>query len=296
MTTNTDKLGRKRGKDFFNKLKLKYRLVILDDDTFEEKASLRLSPLNVFISVGSLVLFLITSTIYIIAFTPLREYIPGYSDVNLKRNVYKLTLKADSLERQVQLKDQYLTNIKNVIQGKIYPDVSKNPKDTTNKYSGISGKPSENDLAFRQEIEEQEKKYSLAVTEGTKKKSTVGSFFFFVPIKGIVTSSYNQKEGHFGVDVAAQSNEAVKAVMDGTVIFSQWTVKTGYTIQIQHSNNLVSIYKHNAALLKKEGERVLAGEPIAIVGNSGELTTGPHLHFELWYNGTPLNPQEYINF
>jgi murein DD-endopeptidase MepM/ murein hydrolase activator NlpD len=293
MEENTRKQKRK---ELVSKLKLKYRLVILNDETFEEKASLKLSPLNVFIVVGSLALFLITSTIYIIAFTPLREYIPGYADVGMRRNLLNLTLKADSLEKESQLKETYILNIKNVINGNINADKSANPKDTTNKYVNISSKPSEQDLAFREEIEDQEKSYSLKVNENSNNRNDISSFFFFVPIKGMVTASFNERENHYGVDVAAQKDEAVKVVLDGTVIFSQWSAKTGHTLQIQHSNNLISVYKHNSALLKKEGDRVSAGDPVAIVGNSGELTSGPHLHFELWYNGAPVNPQDYINF
>jgi murein DD-endopeptidase MepM/ murein hydrolase activator NlpD len=131
---------------------------------------------------------------------------------------------------------------------------------------------------------------------GFVKKPTIGSVLFFVPLKGVITNEFNISQGHFGVDIVSRQNEAIKAVLDGTVILSNWTIETGFTIAIQHQENIISVYKHNSALLKKVGEFVKAGDPIAIVGQTGELTSGPHLHFELWYDGNPVNPKEYITF
>ncbi len=143
---------------------------------------------------------------------------------------------------------------------------------------------------------ESQDKYSLAFSESKIGKGSISSFFFFTPVKGIVTASFNSAEEHYGVDIAAKENEPIKAALDGTVLFSGWTSETGNTIQIQHSNNLVSAYKHCSVLMKKAGQYVKAGEVIAVIGNSGEQTSGPHLHFELWYNGTPIDPQEHIVF
>jgi len=155
------------------------------------------------------------------------------------------------------------------------------------------------DSLLRIQIENQGK-YSLYKIENneadSKKRYSLGNLLFFTPLKGVITSEFNPAERHFGVDVVSKQNEAIKSVLDGTVIFSDWTVETGYVIAIQHTQNLVSVYKHNSALLKKQGELVKAGEAIAIVGESGELKTGPHLHFELWSEGNPLDPKEYITF
>lgn len=271
-------------------------MVVMNEETFEERVSLVLSPLNVFVVAGSLILFLIVGTIYLIAFTGLREYIPGYADVNMRRGMVNLALKADSLERAIKMKDDFILNVQNVITGNIKDEKGANPKDTTNKYATVSGAKSRADSLFRAEIESQDKSYSLSVTDGLTNRNDISSFFFFSPLNGVVSSSFNLDESHYGVDVTAPKNEAVKATLDGTVVMVGWTLEDGYVIQVQHSNNVVSIYKHNSALLKKTGERVDAGEAISIVGNSGELTSGPHLHFELWYNGSPINPQEYINF
>ncbi len=288
--------GKKRRKDLLNKLKAKYRLVIMNDQTFEEKVSLKLSPLNVFVVAGSLIIFLITGTIYTIAFTPLREYITGYTDVTVKRKLITLLSKIDSIEAKVRFRDEYIVNIKNVISGTIKADKTVNSKDTINKYRDIGNTHSREDSLFRSEIEGQEKSYNLSITENSTNKNDISSFFFFTPLIGVVTSSYNSNESHYGVDVAAPKNAVIKATLDGTVIQGGWSIEFGYTLEIQHNNNLISIYKHNSAIFKKSGERVSAGDVIAIVGNTGEVTTGPHLHFELWYNGTPINPQDYINF
>ncbi|HRG58504.1 MAG TPA: M23 family metallopeptidase [Bacteroidia bacterium] len=287
---------KKKRFEFLNQFKNKYRLVIMNDDTFEEKASFVLSPRSVFVFIVSSTLFLIIGVTYLIAFTSLREYIPGYADVNMRRNVVKLSYKSDSLTNEIAARDLYLENLKAVLSGNIKDSI--NPKalrDTSKKFERIDIKPSEEDLALRKQIEEEEKN-SLRFNEKNAVKSGINSFFFFVPIKGIVTNKFKVTPDHYGVDVVAQRNEAIKAVLDGTVVLSDWTPETGHVIQLQHDDNIISIYKHNSVLLKKAGERVKAGEPIAIIGESGELSTGPHLHFELWYKGKALDPQEYMSF
>jgi len=276
------------------RLKNKYRLVILNDDTFEEKVSLRLSQLNVFVGLGISSLVLITLVIILIAFTPLREFIPGYTDVNLRRQGIENSLKVDSLQRMLMQKDLYLDNIKHIIQGKPLQLNDEKLIDTVTNYSGITNDKIDEDSILRASIESEEK-YNLFSTAGST-PGNISSFIFFSPLKGTLTNRFNIRKEHYGVDVVAPKNEAVKATLDGTVIFAEWTSETGYVIQIQHANNLITIYKHNSVLHKKAGEHIKAGEVIAIVGNSGELSTGPHLHFELWYNGQPLDPEEYIMF
>ena len=172
-------------------------------------------------------------------------------------------------------------------------------KDSLHKYTNIKLKKSPEDSMLRAEVENQGK-YNLYRFENTQnvkqKNQTIGKVLFFVPLKGVITSEFNSLQDHYGIDIVSKQNEAIKSVLDGTVIFSNWTLETGYTIAIQHQENIVSVYKHNSALLKKEGDFVKAGDPIAIVGQSGELATGPHLHFELWSDGNPVNPKDYINF
>jgi len=268
--------------------------VILNDDTFEEKLSFRLSRLNVYTVFGVGSLFLIALVTVLIAFTPLREFIPGYTDVNLRKTGIENTIKIDSLENILRQKEQYLQNINRIIQGEplVYNDTV--VIDSNLNYKNIVNEKIPEDSLLRVMIETEEK-YNLFKTAG-RTPSSISSLIFFNPIKGIVTEQFNAKKQHFGIDLVAPKNEVIKATLDGTVIFAEWTSETGYVIQLQHANNLISIYKHNSVLHKKQGDKVKAGDVIAIVGNTGELSSGPHLHFELWYNGIPLNPEEYILF
>ena len=271
----------------------------MTDDTLEERFTFRLSRMNVFIALGTLAIILIFLTSVLITFTPLREYIPGYTNVGLTKRLYKLQLKTDSIERNLVAKDQFISNLRNVIDGKDLTDDKPVTRDTLKRYGNISIKRSAEDSLLRLEVENQNK-YSLykmeAIDITSQKKSSIGGVLFFTPLKGIITNMFNPAQKHYGVDVVAKQNEAVKAVLDGTVILSNWTLETGYVIVVQHARNIVSLYKHNSAILKKVGDYVRAGDPIAIVGETGELTTGPHLHFELWSDGSPLDPKEYITF
>jgi len=282
-----------------NRLRTKYRLVFMTDDTLEERLTFRLSRLNVFIALGTLTIVLIFLTTYLIAFTPLREYIPGYTNVGLQKKLYKLQIKTDSIERDLKLKEQFIENIRDVISGKDLSEDRTILKDTSKRYNNIKLSRSAEDSILRAEIDNQAK-YSLYKVEGNeaaaKRKSSIGGVLFFTPLKGVVTNDFNPFTHHYGIDVVAGKDETIKAVLDGTVIISNWTLETGYIIAIQHPQNIISIYKHNAALLHKVGESVRAGDPIAIIGHTGELSTGPHLHFELWSDGNPVNPRDYITF
>ena len=274
------------------KLRNKYRLVILNDDTFEEKLSLKLSRLNVFFIVGFLFIFLITATTLLIALTPLREYIPGYSSTALRRKAFELAMTTDSLERQLNYNQRYLLNIRNIIEGK--PVI--NFQDTAMADSVVTAElnksVSKEDSMLRLMVEEEEQ-FNISAGAGNTELKNLS---FFSPIKGLITNNFNPRENHLGVDVVAKKNEVVKSCQDGIVVFSEWTSETGHTLIIQHHGDFISVYKHNSSLLKQQGENVKAGEPVAIIGNSGELTTGPHLHFELWYDGNPVNPENYISF
>ena len=278
----------------FQRLKHKYRLVILNDDTFEEKVSFKLSQLNVFVVVGISSLVLISLVSILIAFTPLREFIPGYANVNVRKQGVENFLKSDSIELALAHNNLYIENIKQIIQGKPIKFDEKAFVDSTVNYKMISNEPIEEDSMLRNMVETEEK-YNLFSKAGST-PGNISSFIFIQPLKGMVTNRFNFKKQHFGIDVVAPKNEAIKATLDGTVIFAEWTSETGYVIQLQHSDNIISIYKHNSVLHKKVGDHVQAGEVIAIIGNSGELSTGPHLHFELWYNGIPINPEDYMMF
>lgn len=283
-------------KGLTQKLVKRYKLVVMDESSYEEKIRFRITRWGIIVLTGSLAIVLITLTIYLIAFTSLREYIPGYTDTTLSKRIYELQQKTDSLERAFNRKDIYISNLKRIIEGKeILDDVSL-PVRTELNYDTISNSHSSLDSTLRAEFETQ----SMYNLHQTRNYSPVpvnfGNINFFPPLRGIITRSFDAGNNHFGCDIVASQNEAIKSTLDGTVIFSDWTLETGYIIGIQHQNNIISVYKHNSALLKQQGTFVKAGETISIVGESGELTTGPHLHFELWYNGNPVNPEEYITF
>lgn len=281
----------KRGKKFKKKLLHKYRLVILNEETFEERFSFKLNRLNVFVFSTLFALFLIITTTIIIAFTPLREYIPGYSSTNLKKRAAKLNYQTDSLQQIIEVNDQYLASIKKVLTGDVKTvDFNKDSIIEVAKTDpSVLIRISRKDSLLRQEVAKEDKYNPLSAQK-------VQEYVLFAPVKGTISEQYDSKTKHYAVDVVTIKDSPVKAVADGTVIFAEWTVGTGYVIILKHDNDLISVYKHNGLLTKGQGEVVKGGEVIAIVGNTGELTTGPHLHFELWRDGFPINPTSFIDF
>ncbi len=287
----------KKKQKILERLKNKYKLVILNDETFEEKASFTLNRLNVFILGSVLLVLLIGIVTSILIFTPLKEYIPGYADVSLRRDISEMALRVDSMQMVIDANDKYIENVKGVINGTvgINDTINKNSKpslkDTTFR---IGAKPEEDSL-LRLMIEDQNQ-YGFAIKENNIKPSGIAGYAFFTPVKGIITEKYNPKKGHYGIDIAATKGLPVKAALEGSIVMASWTSDGGYVLAIQHGNDLLSIYKHCSVLFKKVGNFVRSGEPVAIVGDSGEMQTGPHVHFELWYKGNAVNPKEYINF
>ncbi len=284
----------KNRKTFFQKLRHKYRLSIYRDETYEEVLNLKLSRMNVLAWGGLTVFLFLAIVISIIVYTPVREFIPGYPDENTIRYSLANKQRLDSLDIELGRRDLYIENINRIVSGK-EPKNYDNLGDTNINYDDINFSRSVEDSLLR-EYFEQENKFSIHNNGSKRPLKGISQVHFFPPVKGLVTNSFNTVKNHYGTDIVAGSNEIVKSTLDGTVIMASWTLETGWVIQIQHENNLISLYKHNAELLKRVGDYVKVGEPIAIIGNSGELTTGPHLHFELWYNGIPLNPEDYISF
>ena len=279
---------------FFKRLRHRYRLIVMNDNTFEETFSMQLTPRWVVTVIGTITIImtlLITSTII---FTPLREYIPGHAGVKVRRELMRMSMKNDSLERVILENNAFLGNISGVLKGELNTDTIESLTDPSINYNKLTIDASSSENELRENIEAEDK-YSL-IYESETSKSGVSNFSFFTPLKGIVSSSFKNSKEHYGVDILAAENEAIKSTLDGTVILATWSSETGYTISVQHSNNLISVYKHNSVLLKKAGAHVKAGDPISIIGNSGEQTTGPHLHFELWYDGKPIDPQDYMIF
>jgi murein DD-endopeptidase MepM/ murein hydrolase activator NlpD len=288
MSKNGDKRSLKE------RFRNKYRLSIFRGESYQEVLNLKLSRLDVIMIISGVTFIFLAIVVLIIAFTPVRELIPGYPDEKTLRDIRLNYILLDSLEKEIEKRDRYFANLNQIISGK-EPDNRDNVVDTNISYGSISFSKSDEDSMLRSLIE-QEDQYSLSIIDDKKQITSISKVHFFSPIKGIITNSYNPRNNHYGTDIVAAPNQVVKAVLDGTITMATWTLDLGWLIQIQHENNLLSVYAHNAELLKKSGEYVKAGEPIAIIGNSGELTTGPHLHFELWHNGTPLNPEDFIFF
>ncbi len=278
----------------------RFRLAVFNDTTFEELWRIRLSKANALMAAALLLVATLAANTSLIAFTSLREFIPGYPDVEMRRNILMNAIMLDSLEHELEIRDKYFRDLNDVISGR-QPIESVTLRDSTRDYSNIVFNRSAEDSLFRARVE-QEEKYSLQASSSSSgtsagEVSNLANIHFFPPVKGIISSNYDPRTRHYAIDIVTQPKAVVSSTLEGTVIMTGWTMETGFVIMIQHANNLVSVYKHNARLLKEMGDRVWAGEAISIVGDSGELyTSGPHLHFELWFNGEPLDPAQYVFF
>jgi murein DD-endopeptidase MepM/ murein hydrolase activator NlpD len=284
---------KKKEKKFARKLLHKYRLVVLNEETFEERFAIKLTRLNVFVIFMLSSIFLIAATTYIIAFTSLKEFIPGYSSAKLKKQATELNYKTDSLQQVISLNEKYFTSIRRVLTGDV-KTVQFN-RDSVIEAAGkdiaqLKLAASKEDSLLRDKVAKEDK-YNLF-----ESSTSASNFVLFPPVNGTISENYDAKKKHFAVDVIVAKGTPVKATADGTVIFAEWTAETGYVLIIEHSQELISVYKHNASLTKQQGDLVKAGEVIAIAGNTGEYTTGPHLHFELWSKGYPINPTNFIDF
>jgi len=277
----------------WERLKYKYKLSVINETSYEEVLNFRLSQLHVLMALSVLAVILVSLTILLIAFTDLREFIPGYPDGNMRQMIAENAIRVDSLETELMKRDRFLSAIQLVLNGAdtSYMQAVRNDS-LKSGYDTVQFKLSDQESAFRAEIEEQERfNLGLGIKEQNK-----DYYHFFPPVEGVITQKFDEKTRHYGTDIVAKASAKVAAVLDGVVIFTDWTLKTGYVIQVQHANDLLSVYKHNSTLLKKQGDYVRAGEVLAVVGNTGEESSGPHLHFELWRAGNPLNPEDFIKF
>jgi len=277
---------------FWKKMRFKYKLSFLNENTLEEVFALRLSRLSGFLTLLVFAVFLITLTAIVIIKTPIRNYLPGYLDSEIRQAIIGNALRTDSLQQDLLAQSKYLNNVTSILRGDMEVDSVRKIvpiSDTSN----ISLEKSKQTADFVRNYEAEEK-YNLNTVQISQ--SHPDNVFFYKPVSGVISSLFNLQDRHYGIDIAAKPKESVLATMKGTVIYAGFDANSGYVIQIQHSNGFVSIYKHNALLLKKEGDEVNSGEVIALVGNTGYLSTGDHLHFELWYKGKPVDPREYINF
>lgn len=285
--SNTNKLS------FWKRIRFKYKLSFINENTLEEVWSFRLSQLSVFISLGVFAFSLVAFTAFIIIMTPIRNYLPGYLDVEVRKEIVQNALRADSLERMIEIQNLYLKNVTGIISGTIELDSIREIDSLARVDADFEIPRSPEEEEYVKNFE-QEEKYNLTVLNTNP--LPMDGLFFYKPVNGVISSHYQADIHHFGVDIAAASKESVLATLDGTVMYAGYDPNQGNVIQLQHKNGFVSVYKHNELLLKEPGEQVVSGEAIALVGNTGKLSTGPHLHFELWYNGKPVNPEDFIVF
>ncbi|MFM7091753.1 MAG: M23 family metallopeptidase [Bacteroidota bacterium] len=287
-------------------LKNKFRLVIMNEDTFQEIASFKLTLFNFYLLGSTILVSVGLLALLFIAVTPIKRYLPGYGLGSSSEEVLSLMRKVESVENEMNAQRIYISNVKRMLTGDV-ETVEDIPVPEKNLLSNLVNQddvnlvaPSVEDNELRKEVElenignlAKRSRYS-----GTEKAedTPIEGVFFVNPVKGEITSRFDLKKNHFGVDIVAPKNTAIKAALSGFVFLADWTLETGHTIGIQHANNLITFYKHNAALLKKVGTFVKAGEAIAIIGNTGTKTEGPHLHFELWYKGIVMDPTDFISF
>ena len=286
-----DKVNIKR--KFIQKLRNPYLVMIIDEETFEEKGQIRISRLKT-ILVSFLLICISSVFIFtIISYSPLKEYIPGYDSSEIRAKAIQNLFLTDSL---IQLYDQnlkYLNSVKKVItedisleEQSVLAQTQRSiiTKDELNTQSVLE------DSLLRVFVSQQDK-YSPV-----SRKEIELNTFLFQPVKGQISQPFDRNKSHYAVDIAVEKNTPIKAIADGTVIFSEWTSETGYVIILEHNFGLLSVYKHNSSLNKRQGNSVLSGEVIATAGNTGEYTTGYHLHFELWMDGYPMDPENFFNF
>lgn len=276
------------------KKRTNYRLAVIDDKSHEQLVTIRFTKTSAFVAIITVLVMLCALVYSITAYTPVRTFIPGYPDAHSKRAAIQNAIKVDSLERVIFRWEMYSENLKGVLAGEEALKIdsilinTRKPSDAKADVSGLM----KQDSLLRQNVMEEEQ---FGISARKQRDLPVEGMLFFTPLKGVVSQGYDPAI-HPYVDITAPSGSVVKAVLDGTVIFSGWSDDAGHTIQIQHDGDIVSIYKHNEKLLKKTGDKVSAGTPIALVGNTGEMTTGAHLHFELWHKGETLDPTKHISF
>ncbi|MDF9831457.1 M23 family metallopeptidase [Parabacteroides sp. PF5-6] len=287
------KKKKKNRKSFWHQIRFKYKLSFFNESTLEEVWSLRVSLFSAITSILFFALFLITITSAIIIMTPIRNYLPGYLDVEVRKVIVQNALRADSLERMIAIQSFYLDNVAGILAGTTPLDSIRTVDSLAQVNPHYEIPRSAREDEFVRTFEEEEK-YNL--TSLNPNPVPTDGIFFVKPINGVISAAYEPEIRHYGIDLVASPNESVLATLDGTVVFTGFDPNYGNVIQIQHRNGFLSVYKHNELLLKEIGDPVVAGEAIALVGNTGKLSTGPHLHFELWYRGSPVNPAEYIAF
>ena len=285
--------NKKQKKNSINKLTRSYKVVVSSEDTFEERLSFSTNKFNVFLVLSLYSIILIAFTISVVFFTQIREMVPGYSSSDLLTQAIYLTKKTDSLENELELNNTFYKSIENVLSGKTEQIIYKDTLALSNEKDNIDFQAvltNAEDSILRKYVEEEDK-FNL-----TKNELVIENKMFVSPVKGQITQKFDPLNNHFALDILVDTGTPVKSILEGKIIFSEWSIDTGHVLIIDHGDDIISVYKHNSKVLKTQNNYVKAGEIIAYSGNQGTLSTGPHLHFELWKNGTPINPEPLFNF
>lgn len=286
-------MGKRNRKAFWHNVKFKYKLTIINENTLEEVVGIHVSKLN-----GLSVLLCVCTAIFVIAaliitFTPLRNYLPGYMNSEVRKQVVSNALRADSLRLALERQNHYIMNVQDIISGRVKADTVLSIDSLTNVRAENLMERTKEEEDFRKQYEEKER-YNLTAVRDV---SDAAGLIFYRPLRGVATTAFNPEKKHFGIDFTASLNGSILSALDGTVILAAYTAEAGYVIQIQHTQNFITVYKHCGSLIKREGDRVKGGEVIALVGTKGDTENGkPYIHFELWHKGNPINPEKYIVF
>lgn len=294
-TKNTEEKG---WANFKEKLQNTYRLVVMNDESFEEVGSYKLSLLNLYIAISAAIVLVVILVSTLIFFTPIKRFVPGYGDAS-SGDLLEINKTIANLEKQLKEQKNYTDSFRRMITGDDETESDVKEEKILEIDSLQSVAIIKEDEILRQEVEEEvqsQQRQKLGSINISSNEMPLEQLYFIPPITGVVSEQFMPDKKHYGTDILAPKNTPVKATLDGFVVSSDWTLETGNTISIQHSNNLISFYKHNSALLKEIGDSVKAGEAVAIIGNTGTLSNGPHLHFELWHKGKPINPEDFITF
>ena len=294
-TENTEEKG---WANFKEKLQNTYRLVVMNDESFEEVGSYKLSLLNLYVAISAAIVLVVILVATLIFFTPIKRMIPGYGDAS-SGDLLEINRTIADFDKKMQERQTYIDSRMRVLKGDDETESDVKEEKILEIDSLQSVAIIKEDEILRQEVEEEvqsQQRQKLGSINISSNEMPLEQLYFIPPITGVVSEQFMPDKKHYGTDILAPKNTPVKATLDGFVISSDWTLETGNTISIQHSNNLISFYKHNSALLKEIGNSVKAGEAVAIIGNTGTLSNGPHLHFELWHKGKPINPENFITF
>lgn len=285
-------MPKKKKYTLVDKLSERFHFLLVNEKTLAKKKLFSSSAINLAATAMFLFLLLLSSSFLVIYVTPLKEYFRGYTSLELRENAVENSMKLDSLENLYLAQSNYINSLKDILSGNISFDDFDQNKSTagSNQIELELVKTNTEDSLLRALVEEEDK-YNALDLEGERFTTVL-----FPPVKGSMSSGFDYENKHFGVDISMDEKSPVHSISEGIVIFAEWTSETGFVIIIEHLNGLTSIYKHNSSLVKAQGDRTETGEIIAFTGNTGSLTTGPHLHFELWYQGEPVNPESYIEF